>query len=561
MLFRRAQAQDVNAGGMLLNSNAISDLRFTAVPEPSSPLLVALAAASALCFCGALNGAAPGARPERDERRPGARELAHLPAPRRPRPRRLRALPCGRAHRRHAPAPRPRALESASAWLGVFAESYWGGFAPGSGGYRPLALIWLGAERALLGGSHAAMLAVGLALHGVGVVLAHRLLLRVLRAPVATGAALLAAVHPIGAEAAATVYGQVDTLAAVLGAALWLPARSSGRHGGMAAAAPAALALAALLAKESAVVTPLLAWLVDARLRGEGPRGGRQWLPGRGVLWMTAAVAAGLALRFLALGGEALPGRVAVSGAESPGARLQLVLVSLGTALRLDGAVGADDRLQPPARERARRCGQRGSVGGRLRRDGGVAARASVGRGCALRRRLARALAAAGDLDPSRSASSPPSARSTCRGLAGRCSPRRSSGRVRSASLRSPRGGGAAPPSAPRSRRSSASGSRGASPPSGALPSRSRRHTLAAHPRSPKAHAAYGLALLREALAERELALGDPVLAEARRLALRCLELNPASQEGRWALAVVADLENRPEESERLREEAARLEP
>jgi hypothetical protein len=40
----------VNAGGMLLNSNAISDLRFTAVPEPSSPLLAALAAASALCF-------------------------------------------------------------------------------------------------------------------------------------------------------------------------------------------------------------------------------------------------------------------------------------------------------------------------------------------------------------------------------------------------------------------------------------------------------------------------------------------------------------------------------
>jgi hypothetical protein len=48
VLFRRAQVQDVNAGGMLLNSNAISDLRFTAVPEPSPPLLVALAAAGAL---------------------------------------------------------------------------------------------------------------------------------------------------------------------------------------------------------------------------------------------------------------------------------------------------------------------------------------------------------------------------------------------------------------------------------------------------------------------------------------------------------------------------------
>jgi hypothetical protein len=48
VLFRRAQVQDVNASGMLLNSNAISDLRFTAVPEPSPPLLVALAAAGAL---------------------------------------------------------------------------------------------------------------------------------------------------------------------------------------------------------------------------------------------------------------------------------------------------------------------------------------------------------------------------------------------------------------------------------------------------------------------------------------------------------------------------------
>jgi len=47
VLFRRAQLEDVDSMGMLLNSNMISDLRFTAVPEPSPPLLAALAAAGA----------------------------------------------------------------------------------------------------------------------------------------------------------------------------------------------------------------------------------------------------------------------------------------------------------------------------------------------------------------------------------------------------------------------------------------------------------------------------------------------------------------------------------
>jgi hypothetical protein len=47
VLFRRAQLQDVNALGEVQNSNMISDLRFTAVPEPSPPLLVALAVAGA----------------------------------------------------------------------------------------------------------------------------------------------------------------------------------------------------------------------------------------------------------------------------------------------------------------------------------------------------------------------------------------------------------------------------------------------------------------------------------------------------------------------------------
>jgi hypothetical protein len=384
----------------------------------------------------------------------------------------------------------------------------------------------------------------------------------VVRAPVATGAALVAAVHPIGAEAAATVYGQVDSLAAVLAtAALWLHAKGSERRGFGGPLLPAALALAALLAKESAVVTPLLAWLVDESLRRRDGRGARRRLPGRGVLWMAAAVAAGVALRFLALGGEALPGRVAVSGADSPGARLQLVLVSVGTALRL---------LTAPWGQTIDYGHLRDSV------LGGAGSEAAWVLALLVLDRWLRGRAWAAD------------ARFGVAWLELSLLPVMSIVPIgflaAERALYLPRIGWAVlavalvwegaerlVAEAARRRRALAAAAALAALVGVALswrvalqwrtPVSLWRHTIAAHPHSPKAHAAYGLALLREALAERELAPGDPVLAEARRLAQRCLELNPDSQEGRWALAVVAELEKRPEEAERLREEAERLEP
>jgi hypothetical protein len=454
-------------------------------------------------------------------------------------------------------------FDSLSAWLHVFAESYWGGLAPGSGGYRPLALLWLGGQRALFGGHHGAMLAMGLALHGACVVLTHRLLGRVLPDRVATGAALVAAVHPIGAEAATTVYGQVDVLAALLvTAALWLHVEARERRGGARALLPGAVALAALLVKESAVVTPLLAWLVDARLglRGEAA-GGSRWRPGRGVLVLAGAVAAGVALRFVALGGEALPSTVAVSGAESPGARLQLVLVSFGTALRLltvpwgqtiDYGHLRESVTGGAGLETAWVVGFVAFAGWLRGRGAGAAAEARFGVAW-----LAAALLPVisivpiGFLAAERALYLPRvgwavvvaalACEAAERRLPGPALRRRAL--VACTALAALLGVSLSWRVAREWR----------------TPVSLWRHTTLAHPRAPKAHAAYALALVAEARAKRELAPTDPVLAEARRLALRCLGLNPRSVEGHRALAVVSELQGRPEEAHRLREEAARF--
>jgi tetratricopeptide (TPR) repeat protein len=83
-------------------------------------------------------------------------------------------------------------------------------------------------------------------------------------------------------------------------------------------------------------------------------------------------------------------------------------------------------------------------------------------------------------------------------------------------------------------------------------------HSARAHPLSPKAHAALAVALLTEAGSD---ARDGERIAAARREAERCLELNPDSGAGHYALGLVAEREGRPAEAARLFAEAARIEP
>jgi hypothetical protein len=404
--------------------------------------------------------------------------------------------------------------------LHVFAESYWGDLAPGTGLYRPLALLWIGAERALLGEHHAALLAVGVALHAACVVLVHRTLARLLPARIATGAALVAAVHPIAAEAAITVYGQIDVLATGLVIAA-LRMQIAAQRDVRWIAPAAAAALAALLVKESAIVAPLLAWLVAARLGGT--RGA--------VLAIGAAVATGVGLRFLALGDAALPGAITVSGADTLGGRATLVLVSVGTALRLlvfpAGQTLYYGHLRDPVAS--------GALVESLFVIGFVALAGRLPRGGAARfgaAWLAIALLPVASIVP-----------------IGFLAAERA--------LYLPRIGYAVLVAALVCAAFDRLSARRWLPAFGATvallgvalswrvaahwhdPVSLWRSTVAAHPRSPKAHAAYAMALLADAK-------GPAVpLAEARRHAERCRELNPASAECAAALAAVLERERR----------------
>lgn len=165
--------------------------------------------------------------------------------------------------------------------------------------YRPLgqaSLIWNAVlARALFGAAETPALfhAANLLLHAGAAFLLFVWLSRLpLSRFVAGCAAVLWALHPIHAEVAANVTARYESLAAVLGLG-FLIAHRSGR--GLAAAA---LLLAALLAKESALVFLPLALAADACF----PVGGRRFRA-RPFLPAAAAVALWFGLRALALAG------------------------------------------------------------------------------------------------------------------------------------------------------------------------------------------------------------------------------------------------------------------
>ena len=192
----------------------------------------------------------------------------------------------------------------------LLAAPWWAAAGRDAGLWRPVTSATFALDRALAGGFRPEWFhAVNILLHGVATWLLTLVALEIggsLAAALVAGA--LFAVHPVHVEAVAGIVGRADLLAAgATLAALLLHRRALSPGGGGAAAATLlapAFAFAAMLAKESAFIVPLLAWLCERAAPlplTASARRRRLWL-GHG-----AALAAALALRFAAVGGIGPP--------------------------------------------------------------------------------------------------------------------------------------------------------------------------------------------------------------------------------------------------------------
>jgi tetratricopeptide (TPR) repeat protein len=201
-------------------------------------------------------------------------------------------------------------LRSPERVVDIFTTQYFGG-AKGTGtAYRPLLLLSFAAQWWIHGGDPVPFHVVNVLLHAAATLLFAKLLLRLaLPPPVAVGAALLFAVHPIHVEAVTSLVGRGETLSAalVLGSLLGaLRFADGGRRRGLALAASLLLYFAANLVKESAAVAPALLFLLLA-FRAEGGLAARfrSALIRGGVFYAGAAAALGVVflLRSEILGG------------------------------------------------------------------------------------------------------------------------------------------------------------------------------------------------------------------------------------------------------------------
>ncbi|HEY2798527.1 MAG TPA: tetratricopeptide repeat protein [Thermoanaerobaculia bacterium] len=158
-------------------------------------------------------------------------------------------------------------LRSVSRAGELFTTQYFGG-PPGTGtAYRPILLLSFALQWWIHGGEPLAFHSANVLLHAAATLLFAALLLRLgASPPLAVGAGLLFAVHPIHVEAVTGVVGRGETQSAVLGFAFLLAslrfvdARSRGRRGRWLLLALVAYALASLT-KESAAVAPALLML------------------------------------------------------------------------------------------------------------------------------------------------------------------------------------------------------------------------------------------------------------------------------------------------------------
>jgi protein O-mannosyl-transferase len=185
----------------------------------------------------------------------------------------------------------------------IAGSDFWGQGAGGVGTWRPLAVASLWVDQHLGGGAPLPFHATNLVLHAltaIALVLALRRAVGDGRLALAAGA--LFATLAINTEAVAAVVGRADLLAALLGVLAWATLPPPGARLAPARVAGAAgLTLAALLAKESALVIP--PFLVAAELL----LGDRPW---RARLGRAAALAGALAAAvglYLALRAASVP--------------------------------------------------------------------------------------------------------------------------------------------------------------------------------------------------------------------------------------------------------------
>ena len=214
----------------------------------------------------------------------------------------------------------------------ILTTQYFGGKRGTGTAYRPALLLSYGVQWWIHGGNPVAYHSVNVLLHVLVTLLLARLLLRIdLPPPVAIGAALLFAVHPMHVEAVTSVVGRGETQAAafVFGFLL-LSLRAIDRIGRRRIAFGAALVLYLLanLTKESAAVAPallflLLAWRADGRLAARFSTALQRGLP------LYAGAAAVLfsvfRLRALVLGGAIKATGTGIFEVENPLAPLAML--------------------------------------------------------------------------------------------------------------------------------------------------------------------------------------------------------------------------------------------
>ena len=192
----------------------------------------------------------------------------------------------------------------------VFTTPYFGGVRGLGTGYRPFLLLTFALQFWVHGPSAVGFHVVNVLLHCLVTLLFARFLLRLqVPDPIAFGAALLFAVHPIHVEAVTSLVGRGETLAAafVFGFLL-LALRLREGEGGRFLLVAGAMTLYALgvLTKESAAVAPALAFLVLWRVESGGAqeRAGAALRRGAWLYAGSAVILAGMFfLRRLVLGG------------------------------------------------------------------------------------------------------------------------------------------------------------------------------------------------------------------------------------------------------------------
>jgi protein O-mannosyl-transferase len=197
-------------------------------------------------------------------------------------------------------------IHDLSSPLRIALQPYW--LIDDLGLYRPVPTLSYAVDWALSGGRPAWFHAVNALWNAAASLLVFLLLCRLAPVPAAFAGALVFAAHPVHAEAVANIVGRAELMAAVfsLGAmVLWLRTPPDRPPGARTVVGIAVLYALALLAKESAVMLPVLLALCDIA-RGALQRGHfRPWLRRNAGAFVAVSVAllGYITLRYAVLGG------------------------------------------------------------------------------------------------------------------------------------------------------------------------------------------------------------------------------------------------------------------